>query len=98
MHIVESEYYKKSIKKIKKHIKESNNLNIIIKILLYANNINDLSKMLYYYNFERLKHRNELYSLNLSKNGGTIRLIIRFRDDYTVELYQISYKHYIDLK
>lgn len=51
------------------------------------------------YGFERLKHdKSDYYSFNPKKNGGRIRLIVKPKDNNTVELFLIliSYEHYED--
>ena len=92
--------YDKTIKKLKKHEKELDNLNKIIKLLESVNNFNDVvhNPIFSMYGFERLKYEyNSFYSFNLSKNSGTIRLIVKPSDNI-LELYlvHISYNHYVD--
>lgn len=92
--------YDKTLKKLKNHHNELFNLEKIISIIKNSQSIielknNPLSKM---YNLEQLKYElNKFHSFNLSKNGGTIRLIIRLVVDLNeVELLYISFDHYKD--
>lgn len=92
--------YDKAKKKLKKHIKELENLNNIIRLLENANDFNSVihNPIFKIYGFERLKYEyNQFYSFNLSKNSGTIRLIVK-PNDSNLELYlvHISYNHYVD--
>lgn len=96
-----SKNYDKSIKKLKKHIYEFNNLLNIIKIIERVNDFNMLKKlpMVQMYRFEQLKYQNNnFYSFNLSKHSGTIRLIVKHDKENSVIIYlvDISYKHYED--
>lgn len=96
-----SKNYDKSIKKLKRHIHELNNLSNIIKIIERVENFDMLKKlpMVQMYKFEQLKYQNnDFYSFNLSKHGGTIRLIVKPDKENIVIIYlaDISYKHYED--
>ena len=101
MQIIYTKSYDRCLKKLKKHNNEYNNLDKIIKIIRTAKNFNELKQIpiLKKYNFERLKYQyNEFYSLNLNRNGGKIRLIIKPNKDNVVEIFLvfISYDHYDD--
>lgn len=96
-----SKNYDKSIKKLKKHIHEFNNLLNIIKIIERVENFDMLKKlpMVQIYGFEQLKYQNnDFYSFNLSKHSGTIRLIVKPDRENIVVIYlvDVSYKHYKD--
>ena len=92
--------YDNTFKKLKTHRNELANLEKIISLIKYSQNIselidNPLSKM---YKLEQLKYQlNPFHSYNLSKNGGTIRLIIKLVPELNeVELIYISFDHYKD--
>ena len=97
MNIIYTKGYNTSIKKLKNHHKEKEELNDILDYLrskkTFSSIMNDsISKI---YGFERLKHQySDFYSMRLSK---TIRLIMRPKDN-DIELYliYISRKHYDD--
>lgn len=101
MNIIYTKSYLKGLKKLNKHSKEIDNLRKIIVFITNARDFNELKylPMVKIYNFERLKYKyNDLYSFNLCKNGGKIRLIIKPNSDNEVELYFlfISFDHYTD--
>src|SRR5574344_3049299 len=88
-------------KKIKKHNIENNNLLKIISLIKNSNDFNELfnNPLANMYGFEQLKHyKKAIYSFNLCKNGGTIRLLIEVKNIQTILLIFISYKHYQDFK
>lgn len=92
--------FKNQEKKLKNHIKEQEILSKIIVLLKESKDLKELSAnpICFLYNFEALK--DDLfgfYSFNLSKNGGTIRLICSFNSD-GVNLEYISLNHYADFK
>lgn len=95
-----SKNYDKNLKKLKKHTKEYDNLLNIIKIIERVDNFDMLKKLpiVQIYHFERLKYQNnQFYSFNLSKHGGSIRLIVKPSDDrIIIYLLDISYIHYKD--
>lgn len=100
MNINYTKSYSNTLKKLKKYPKEMNNLDKILDIIRYSDDFNallsnPLSKM---YGMERLKYElNKFYSLNPSKRGGVIRLIIKPNDNgVEVDLVYISYDHYKD--
>ena len=92
-------YTKSFDKTLKKYPNEITNLNSIIELLRLIENFekdihNPLLKM---YGFEKLKHYENLYSFNLNKNGGVIRLIIKYDEkNKIIYLAYISFKHYKD--
>ena len=99
MKIIYTKSYDNTVKKLKKHEKELNNLHKIIRDIT---NIEDfktflhLPSMICIYKLERLRHINdEIYSLNLCQNGGMIRLLVKPNNNCIVLLF-ISYKHYED--
>lgn len=101
MNIIYTKSYDNSIKKLKKHKNEYDNLLKIEKILRNAKDFKELCNLpiVKMYHFERLKHElNEFYSFNLCKNGGKIRLIVKPSDDNSIEIFliYISYNHYSD--
>ena len=100
MQIIYTKSYNLSLKKLKKHHKEYENLLKIIDIVANTNDFYILSNDNYIkvkFKFERLKYNNnEYYSVNLNKNSGMIRLIIKPVNEYIIELTFISYKHYQD--
>ena len=90
-----------TVKKLKKKSKEYDNLVKILDIIEYTETFKELAKLpqVTMYGFERLKYdKNEYYSFNLNKNGGTTRLIIKPLNENTIEIYliMISYNHYKD--
>lgn len=92
--------YDRTLKKLKKYHHELAHLEKIISLIKNSNNVyelesNPLAKM---YHLERLKYQfNQFHSFNLSKSGGTIRLIVRFiYERNEVELVFISFDHYKD--
>ena len=97
MNIIYTKSYDKSIKKIKNHHLEQEELNYILEYLrskrYFHEIINDpMSKI---YGFERLRYElNSFYSFKLSK---MVRLIVKPNDE-NIELYlvYISTKHYDD--
>ncbi len=101
MNIKYTKSYDNSIKKIKRHKYEYDNLEKIIKIIRDTRDFKELCSLpiVKKYHFERLKYDlNEFYSFNLCKSGGKIRPIIKPNDDNCVELFlvYISYNHYDD--
>ena len=98
MQIIETKSYKQTLKKLNKYKKEMAYLEKIIFIIKRSDSIKSLlydneAKL---YNFEKLKHfKEDIYSFNLSKNSGVIRLIINEKENKCYLLY-ISYKHYKD--
>lgn len=100
IHVIYTKSYDRTLKKLKKHPKEMENLYKIIEYLKNSGDIssiknNGLSLM---YGFEQLKYNfNRYHSFNLSKNGGVIRLIV-FLDEKEdkVEFLFISFDHYND--
>lgn len=100
MNIIYTKSYDNTYKKIKKYPKEKENLEEILDLIRNSENLkallsNPLATM---YGIERLKHNlNKFYSLNPSKKGGVIRLIMRpIENEIEVELVYISYDHYKD--
>lgn len=100
MNIIYTKSYDKTYKELKKYPKEKANLEEILELIRISENFNQLisnpfTKM---YQLERLKYNlNKFYSLNPSKSGGKIRLIIRpVENEVEVELIYISYDHYKD--
>ena len=101
MKIIYTKSYERGLKKLKKYNNEYQNLEKIIKIVRNTPNFNELLKLpsAMMYRFERLKYNlNNFYSFNLSKTGGTIRLIVKPKADNLIELYLIfiSFDHYDD--
>lgn len=97
MKIVYTKSYDNSIKNLKKHYKELEELNRILKYLKYKNTFEEIqndsvAKM---YGFERLKHQyNEFYSFRLSK---IMRLIVKPHEDkIKIYLIYVSKEHYED--
>ena len=98
MRIIYTKSYDSTLKKLKKHVKEYDNLN---KILLLIKNSNDFASLIQnplasMYGFEKLRYfKEEVFAFNLCKNGGVIRLIVIPKDNNFYLVY-ISYKHYED--
>lgn len=94
--------FKNEEKKIKKQIEVKNNLDKILNLIKQSASFDDLKNnpISYLYKFEPLKHNLKgLYSFNLNKNGGTIRLICSFdREKNIAYLESISMNHYQDIK
>ena len=101
MIIIHTKNFDTTYKKLKKHKLEYNNL---LKILDVIENIDSFNELLLLpqaklYGFEHLKHdMSDFYSFNLCKNKGTIRLIVKPKENNIVEIYliTISFKHYQD--
>ena len=100
MNINYTKSYDNTVKKLKKYSEEKNYLDEILDIIRNSKDFdillsNPLSKM---YGMERLKYElNKYYSLNPSKHGGVIRLIIKQCDNgVEVDLVYLSYDHYKD--
>ena len=101
MIIIHTKSFDNSLKKIKKHKLEYENIYKILDIIEITNTFQELvnlpqSKM---YGFERLKHdKSDYYSFNPRKKGGTIRLIVKPNNNNEIELFliTISYEHYQD--
>ena len=95
--VIHTKSYDNSIKKLKNHYKEKEELENIIKYLVKKNKFSDVinDPIAKIYGFERLKHKYyEYYSFKLSK---TIRLIVRpIENDIELYLIYISTKHYDD--
>lgn len=91
--------YDKTLKKLKKYPNELNNLKTIIELIKL---IDDLEKAIYnpllkMYGFEKLKYYDNFYSINLGKNSGVIRLILKYdKENKVIYLAFISFKHYKD--
>ncbi len=103
MNIIYTKSYEKGLKKLKRHVKEYQNLLTILDIIENADNFDILVQLpiVHLYRFERLKHKwNEYYSFNLSKSRGKIRLIIKPNENNKVEVYIgfISFDHYEDFE
>ena len=101
MNIIHTKSIDNTLKKLKSHHKEYNNLFKILDIIENAKDFNVLINLpqCKIFNFERLKYdKNEYYSFNLSKNRGVIRLIVKPLNTNSVEIYliMISYNHYED--
>lgn len=103
--MVQIEYnnkYDKSLKKLKKYNYERDILTKIINLMKVSNSVNEFidSPLAKLYKYEKLKYELDGYcSLNLSKNGGTIRLI--FSTDCVegkIFMEYISMEHYKDFK
>jgi len=98
--IVRSDGFSNQEKKLKKHQFKIRQYNMIMNHIKRCRNIEDLkcnpvSKI---YGLEQLKYElNAYHSFNLCKNGGTIRLIVRIKQDI-IELIYISMDHYEDFK
>ena len=102
MNIIYTKSYDQTRKKLRKYLNEIDNLNKIIDLIEQHQDFdmlvnNPITRM---YHFERMKYEhNDYYSFNLSKNGGSIRLIVKPGDDKNIiELIYISYNHYEDFK
>lgn len=101
MIIIHTKTFDETLKILKRHILEHKNL---LKILSIIENAKDFQESIHLpqvemYGFERLKHdKNDYYSFNPKKKGGTIRLIVKPNIDNTIEIFliKISYKHYED--
>lgn len=99
MEIIYTKSYDNSIKKLKKHFKEQEELNNIISYIITKDNFDDIivDPLAKIYGFERLKHNlNEFYSFRLSK---VIRLIVKPENSRVkVYLVYISDDHYNDFE
>ena len=85
MRIIHTKSFDSSLKRLKKHQLEYNNLNKIINIIENSDDFNQLIKLpqVVMYGFERLKHdKNDYYSFNPRKKGETIRLIVKPKEDF----------------
>ena len=101
MNIIHTKSFDNSYKKLNKHKKEYENFKKIIDMIEFSSSFKELENLpqVRMYGFERLRHdKNEYYSFNLAKTGGTIRLIVKPKDDNNIELILviISYDHYED--
>ena len=101
MNLIYTKSFDNTYKKLKRHLKENSNLNIIKSIFESSTDFNELKNnpLIKLYSFEQLRYQlNEFYSFNLDKSGGIIRLIVK-PDEYNpqnIYLIFISYKHYDD--
>lgn len=97
MHLSQSNF-KNERKKLKKHYEEDENLEKILILIRQSESVKN--PFFNIYGFERLKHVDGLfYSFNLSKNGGTIRLIVTYDEkNNIINLVYISMNHYDDFK
>jgi len=97
LRIIYTKSYDATYKDLKKHPKEKERLDEIIRHIEHFDTFTDMIRdpLTRIYNFERLKYElNEFYSFRLSK---IYRLIVRPRgNDIEVELVYISTDHYID--
>ena len=101
MEIIHTKSFDSSLKKLKRHHLEYDNL---FKILDIIENVDDFKQLcnlpqVSMYGFERLKHdKNDFYSFNLKKTGGKIRLIVKPKEENVVEIFliDISFDHYLD--
>lgn len=101
MNIIHTKSFDSSLKKLKRHHVEYENIFKILDIIENADNFCELCLLpqVSMYSFERLKHdKSDYYSFNPKKKGGRIRLIVKPNDNNTVELFLIlvSYEHYED--
>lgn len=101
MIIIHTKTFDSSLKKLKRHHLEYDNLFKILDIIENADDFIQLSNLpqVSMYGFERLKHdKNDYYSFNPKKNGGKIRLIVKPKNDNIIEVFliDISYDHYLD--
>ena len=101
MNIIYTKSYDNSVKKLKKHRKETANLEDIKDKITNHNTFIELKNnpiMTTIYEFEALKHNNSgFWSFNLEKNGGVIRLIVMpTENENEIIFVYISYDHYND--
>lgn len=99
MEVKYTKSYDTTLKKLKKHKLEFENLKRIIEIIERSPNMESLnfSPVAKIYGYEKLKGINLGFSsFNLCKNGGVIRLLITNSFNEKTFLCYISYKHYED--
>lgn len=101
MNIIYTKSYDNTVKKLKRHKKEYDNLEDIKKKITNHDTFKELEMnpiMTTIYNFKALKHNNSgFWSFNLEKNGGVIRLIAMPSDKEDEIIFVcISYDHYKD--
>ena len=101
MNITYTKSYDNTIKKLKRHKKEYENLEDIKNRITNHDTFKELEMnpiMTTIYGFEALKYQNSgFWSFNLEKHGGVIRLIVTPSDkENEIIFVYISYDHYKD--